>query len=46
LNTLAAGTLCLEPQVAGHARETFEVLRDPAICEFENQPPALHAIST
>jgi len=39
LNTLAAGPLRLEPQVAGHAPEMFEVLRDPAIYEFENQPP-------
>ena len=39
LNALAAGTLRLEPQVAGHAPEMFELLRDPAIYEFENQPP-------
>ena len=39
MNTLAAGTLCLEPQVAGHAPEMFEVLGDPAIYEFENEPP-------
>jgi RimJ/RimL family protein N-acetyltransferase len=39
LNTLAAGHLRLEPQLAGHAPEMFEVLRDPAIYEFENQPP-------
>ncbi len=39
MNTLAAGPLRLEPQVAGHAQEMFEVLRDAAIYEFENQPP-------
>ena len=39
LNTLRAGHLRLEPQVAGHAQEMFEVLRDAAIYEFENEPP-------
>ena len=39
MNTLVAGPLRLEPQVAGHAPEMFEVLRDPAIYEFENQRP-------
>lgn len=39
MNTLCAGHLRLEPQVAGHAPEMFEVLRDPAIYEFENGPP-------
>jgi RimJ/RimL family protein N-acetyltransferase len=29
----------LEPQVAAHAEAMFEVLSDPAIYEFENQPP-------
>jgi RimJ/RimL family protein N-acetyltransferase len=33
----AAGTL--EPQVAAHADEMFAVLADPAIYEFENEPP-------
>lgn len=32
-----AGTL--EPQVAAHADEMFTVLCDPAIYEFENEPP-------
>lgn len=32
-----AGTL--EPQVAAHADEMFTVLADPAIYEFENEPP-------
>jgi RimJ/RimL family protein N-acetyltransferase len=40
LNALPAGHLRLEPQVAGHAPEMFEVLRDPAIYEFENEPPS------
>ena len=31
--------LTLEPLVAAHADEMFEVLSDPAIYEFENQPP-------
>jgi [ribosomal protein S5]-alanine N-acetyltransferase len=31
--------LRLEPQVAGHAPAMFEVLSDPAIYEFENEPP-------
>jgi len=39
VNTLIAGNLRLEPQVAAHAREMFEVLSDPAIYEFENAPP-------
>jgi RimJ/RimL family protein N-acetyltransferase len=39
LNTLAVGRLLLEPQVAAHAREMFQVLSDPAIYEFENEPP-------
>ena len=30
----------LEPQVAAHAEEMFEVLSDPAIYEFENVPPS------
>lgn len=29
----------LEPLVAAHAREMFTVLSDPAIYEFENEPP-------
>jgi hypothetical protein len=31
--------LTLEPQTAAHAEQMFAVLCDPAICEFENQPP-------
>jgi RimJ/RimL family protein N-acetyltransferase len=33
------GELTLEPQVAAHADEMFVVLSDPAIYEYENQPP-------
>ena len=29
----------LEPQIAAHAEEMFMVLSDPAIYEYENQPP-------
>jgi hypothetical protein len=32
-------SLTLEPQVAGHAEEMFVVLSDPAIYEYENEPP-------
>ena len=37
---LDAGPVLLEPQTAGHADEMFAVLSDPAIYEYENQPPA------
>lgn len=30
----------LEPQVVAHAEEMFRVLADPAIYEYENEPPA------
>lgn len=33
----------LEPQVAAHASEMFDVLSDPAIYEFENEPPPSEA---
>lgn len=39
MNTLIAGTLTLEPQTAAHAAEMFVVLADPAIYEYENEPP-------
>lgn len=32
--------LILEPQMATHAAEMFAVLSDPAIYEFENEPPS------
>jgi RimJ/RimL family protein N-acetyltransferase len=31
--------LTLEPQIAAHAEEMFRVLSDPAIYEYENEPP-------
>jgi len=31
--------LTLEPQLAAHAAEMFDVLSDPAIYEYENEPP-------
>jgi ribosomal-protein-alanine N-acetyltransferase len=40
MRTLAAPPLLLEPQTAAHAREMFAVLCDPAIYEFENEPPS------
>lgn len=43
MNTLRAGQLVLEPQVAAHAAELFVVLSDPAIYEFENAPPESEA---
>lgn len=39
MRVVAAGGLTLEPQVAAHAQEMFEVLSDPAIYEYENEPP-------
>jgi [ribosomal protein S5]-alanine N-acetyltransferase len=32
--------LVLEPQVAAHAEAMFDVLRDPAIYQYENEPPS------
>jgi RimJ/RimL family protein N-acetyltransferase len=40
LNTLRAPLCTLEPLTARHAPEMFVVLGDPAIYEFENEPPA------
>ena len=37
---LASSRLILEPQVAAHADEMFAVLSDPAIYQYENEPPA------
>ena len=36
---IQTGSLTLEPQTAAHAEEMFAVLSDPAIYEFENEPP-------
>jgi hypothetical protein len=40
MRTLETAALTLEPQRAQHAAEMFAVLSDPAIYEYENQPPA------
>ena len=37
---VSAASLTLEPQVAAHAAEMLAVLSDPAIYEYENEPPA------
>jgi ribosomal-protein-alanine N-acetyltransferase len=39
MNTVDTGCLRLEPAVAAHAAEMFVVLSDPAIYEYENEPP-------
>jgi ribosomal-protein-alanine N-acetyltransferase len=39
MNTLSTGSLTLEPQIAAHAEEMFVVLSDPAIYEYEGEPP-------
>jgi len=39
MRVIEAGSLTLEPQTAAHAEEMFAVLSDPAIYEYENQPP-------
>lgn len=39
MRTIRREALVLEPQVAAHADEMFAVLGDPAIYEFENEPP-------
>lgn len=39
MQTLIAPPLSLEPLTVHHAHEMFSVLSDPAIYEFENQPP-------
>ena len=43
MNSLRTGSLLLEPQVAAHAADMFDVLSDPAIYEFENSPPQSRA---
>ena len=39
MNTLRATRCTLEPLTAAHAAELFEALSDPAIYEFEGEPP-------
>ena len=40
MRIIETSRLTLEPQTAAHADEMFVVLSDPAIYEYENQPPA------
>lgn len=40
MRVLQTPRLLLEPQLALHADEMFDVLSDPAIYEYENAPPA------
>jgi [ribosomal protein S5]-alanine N-acetyltransferase len=40
MRPVVAAGLTLEPQRAGHADAMFEVLGDPAIYEYENEPPS------
>lgn len=39
MNTVTTDRLSLEPQTAAHADPMFVVLSDPAIYEYENEPP-------
>ncbi len=39
MNVITAGSLTLEPQVAAHAEEMLVVLGDPAIYQYEGEPP-------
>jgi [ribosomal protein S5]-alanine N-acetyltransferase len=40
MRTVYAAGFTLEPQRAAHAEAMFDVLSDPAIYEYENEPPA------
>jgi ribosomal-protein-alanine N-acetyltransferase len=40
MRMVRAGDLSLEPQLAAHATDMFDILADPAIYEFEHEPPA------
>lgn len=39
MHVIETAGLTLEPQMAAHAEEMFAVLSDPAIYEYENEPP-------
>ena len=39
MRTIAGNGLTLEPQTVAHAERMFVVLSDPAIYEYENEPP-------
>lgn len=40
MRLIDAGSMVLEPQTVDHAAGMFVVLSDPAIYEYENEPPA------
>lgn len=40
MRVISCTNLTLEPQTVDHAEEIFVVLSDPAIYEYENEPPA------
>jgi ribosomal-protein-alanine N-acetyltransferase len=40
MRVIDIGSLTLELQTAAHAEAMFVVLSDPAIYEYENEPPA------
>jgi RimJ/RimL family protein N-acetyltransferase len=40
MRTIVVDGLTLEPQTTAHAEPMFAVLSDPAIYEYENEPPA------
>lgn len=39
IRVIETGSLTLEPETAAHAEEMFVILSDPAIYEYENEPP-------
>jgi RimJ/RimL family protein N-acetyltransferase len=39
MNIITGGGFTLEPQTQAHAEEMYAVLSDPAIYEYENEPP-------
>ena len=39
MHTIRTDNLIIEPQTEGHAEAMYRVLSDPAIYEFENEPP-------
>ena len=39
MRVVEAPALTLEPQTVAHAEEMFRLLSDPAIYEYENEPP-------
>jgi len=39
MRVIETDSLTLEPQTAAHAKDMFAVLSDPAIYEYENEPP-------